>query len=140
LPVYRRGGLAAILVGVALATLFLVWPLRYQTGWVRSQGEVTKVYVNCGEPFSILANGEFGEEIRTPWIQEQCVRKARTRPLNIVLFSLPLLVLGVSGWVRGPFRRIPLSDVLRPFPKFLRGRRRSEPEGRLSRPIPGPDP
>jgi len=140
LPVHRRGGLAAILISVALATLFLVWPLRYQTGWVRSQGEVTKVYVNCGKPFSILVNGEFGEEIRTPWIQEQCVRKARTRPLNIVVFALPLLALGLAGWVRGPYRRIPLSDVLRPFPKPLWWRRRSEPEGRLGRPTPEPDP
>lgn len=137
---YRRGGLAAILVGVALATLFLVWPLRYQTGWVRSPGEVAQVYVNCGEPFSILVNGEFGEEIRTPWLQEQCVRKARTRPLNIMVLSLPLFALGVSGWVRGPYRRMPLSDVLRPFPEPLWWRRRSEPEGRLGRPTPGPDP
>ena len=140
MSVYRRGGLAAILAGVVLATLFLIWPLRYQTGWVRSLGEVTKVYVNCGEPFSILVNGEFGEEIRTPWIRERCVRKARTRPLNIIVFTLPLLALGVSGWVRGPYRRIPLSDVLRPFPKPFFWRRRSEPEGRLGRTTPGIDP
>ena len=125
--VYRRGGAAIILISLALSALFLFWPLQFQTGWVRSRGEVTRVYVNCGEPFSILASREFSDEVHTPWIQEQCVRKARTRPLNIAVFALPLFALGVAGMLRGPYRRIPMSELLRPFPKQLWWRRRPEP-------------
>ena len=107
-----------------LATLFMFWPLQYQTGWVRSQGEVTKVYVTCGEPWSILFDQGFGDEVRTPWIEQQCVRKARTRPLNVVVFSVPVIVLGVVGVARGRYRRIPLRDIMRPLPKLGFWRRR----------------
>ena len=124
---YRRGGLAAIIAGLALATLFMVWPLQYQTGWVRSRGEVTKVYVDCGEPWAILFDQEFSDEVRTPWIQQQCVRKARTRPLNVAVFSIPLLVVGMAGVLRGPYNRVPLRDILRPLPKLGFWRRRPEP-------------
>ena len=113
---YRRGGSAAILAGLVLGVLFLFWPLQYQTGWVRTRQDVTKVYVTCGTPYTILFDGEFSEEVRTPWIQAQCVRAARTRLLNVALVSLPLLVLGGAGVARGRYRRVPLNQVLRPLP------------------------
>ncbi len=113
-----------ILAGLGLGMLFLFWPLQYQTGWVRSRSEVTKVYVACGTPSSILAGREFSDEARTPWIQEQCVRAARTRVVNIFVFSIPLLILGGAGFGRGRYRRVPLADVLRPLPKLHWWRRR----------------
>ena len=122
---YRRGGIAAILAGLVLGNLFLVWPSQYQTGWVRSREEVAKVYVPCGVPYSILVDREFSDEARTPWIQEQCVRSARTRLLNIAVVSLPLLVLGVAAFLRGPYWRVPLTEVLRPLPELVWWRRRS---------------
>ncbi len=100
--------MAAILAGVALATLFMIWPLQYQTGWVRSRGEVTKVYVDCGEPWAILVNGSSATKFARPGSSEQCVRKARTRPLNIPCSQLPLLGVGIAGVLRGPYNRIPL--------------------------------
>ncbi|MGZ8756149.1 MAG: hypothetical protein ACXW15_13290 [Acidimicrobiia bacterium] len=123
---YRRGGIAAILAGLVLGYLFLIWPLHHQTGWVRSRSEVTKVYVACGVPFSILTDRAFSDEARTPWVQEQCVRSARTRLVNIAVLSWPLIVLGGIAFGRGPNRRIPLTQVLRPLPKLIWWRHRSE--------------
>jgi len=123
---YRRGGIVAILTGLVLAVLFLVWPVEFQTGWARSRSELTRVYVTCGLPYAILTEREFSDQARTPWIQEQCVRKSRTRLVDIAIFSLPLLVFGVAGVVRGPYRRFPLTDILRPLPKQLWRRRRWE--------------
>lgn len=114
---YRRGGLVALTAGLILASLFLVWPLHFQTGWIRTRDAVTKVHVECGVPFSILSSRTFGDEVRTPWIREQCVRKARTRLFDIAVFSVPLLVVGGLGIVRGPYRRVPLAELLRPLPK-----------------------
>lgn len=122
---YRRGGIAVILAGLGLGILFLFWPLQYQTGWVRSRSDVTKVYVACGTPSTILFGGEFSDEARTPWIQEQCVRAARTRVVNVVVFSIPLVILGGAAFGRGRYRRVPLADVLRPLPKLHWWRRRS---------------
>lgn len=125
---YRRGGIAVLLAGLVLGGLFLFWPLQYQTGWVRSRSEVTKVYVACGTPASILTDREFGDEARTPWIQEQCVRAARTRVVNVVVFSIPLLLLGAAGFGRGRYRRVPLTEVLRPLPKLHWWRHRATPK------------
>ena len=122
---YRRSGIAAILAGLVLGILFLFWPLHYQTGWVRTREDVTKVYVACGVPYSILGNREFSDEAATPWIQEQCVRSSRTRLVNIAVFSLPLIVPGIAAFGRGRYRRVPLTDVLRPLPRLRWWRHRS---------------
>jgi hypothetical protein len=106
-------------LGLLLVVLFLVWPARYQTGHVRSRGEVSRVYVQCGTPWSILNDRQFSSEARTPWIQEQCVKTSRTRLVNIAVFSVPLLALGVVGLTRGRYRRLPLTSVLRPLPRQL---------------------
>jgi hypothetical protein len=116
--VYRRGGIAAILAGLVLGILFLLWPVHYQTGWVRSDGDVAKVYVACGVPYSILGNRAFTDEAGTPWIREQCVRSSRARLVNIAVFSLPLLVMGGIAFGRGRYRRARLADVLRPLPNL----------------------
>ena len=115
---YRRGGSAAILAGLVLGVLFLFWPLQFQTGWVRTRQDVTKVHVTCGTPYPILFDAEFSDEVRTPWIQSQCVRAARTRLLNVALVSLPLLVLGTAAVARGRYRRVPLNQMLRPLPRL----------------------
>ena len=116
---YRRGGSIAIALGLVLAVLFLVWPARYQTGYVRSGGEVARVYVECGVPWAVMKDRQFSSEARTPWIQEQCVKTSRTRVVNILVFSVPILALGMVGVGRGRFRRAPLSSVLRPLPERL---------------------
>lgn len=127
---YRRGGSAAILAGLVLGVLFLFWPLQFQTGWVRTRHDVTRVHVTCGIPYPILFGAEFSDEVRTPWIQSQCVRAARTRLLNVALVSLPLLVLGAAGVARGRYRRVTLNQVLRPLPPL---REPTDPPGEAIR-------
>lgn len=99
----------------------------------RSRQDVTRVYVACGTPYTILFAGQFDDEARTPWIQWQCERASRTRVFNIVVFCLPLLLSGGAGLGRGWYRRVPLDQVLRPLPTLIWWKRRPH------LPVPSPD-
>lgn len=99
------------------AVLFVVTPLRIQTGWDTSLDNVERTYTSCGVPYDILTKDTFANEVGQ-YTRPPCVLSARTRVVNAFIFSLPLLMFGIAGIIRGPYHLVPLHDAIRPLPKL----------------------
>lgn len=97
---HRVGPLSVLLAGLILLAVFLVPTVKMFSGYSLSGSQVSERWIDCGKALPIVFSGQFDDDIRGSRGQQQCLKAARGRLLEVAAFSLPLIAMGAIWLAR----------------------------------------